>query len=76
MRLRSTPMNQRKVIPVKGTRFSARRTQFRKEGPASHKPGSVGSAGTASLINTKLIIYSTANMMPLIATIRGGDGTG
>ena len=75
MRLRSTAMNQRNAIPVKGTRFSAMRTQFRKAGSASHTPGSVGSAGTASRMSTRLTIYSTEKMMPLIATTRGGDGT-
>ena len=67
-------MNQRNAIPVNGIRFRATRTQSRKRASASHSPGSVGSAVTASRMSTRLRIYNTEKVMPLMATPGGGAG--
>ena len=74
MWLRRTAINHRNAIPVNGTRFKDIETQSRKAGSESHTPGSFGSAGAAKRISTRLAIKSPEKTIPLVATIRGGDG--
>jgi hypothetical protein len=70
-RSRSTPTNQRKPIPAKGTRPIANRTASRRELSESHFPASSGSAGMAVWIRTSATVKRIENAMPARAADRG-----
>ena len=67
-RSRTTPMNQRKAMPAKGSRLSATWTGLAS--PASHPPASCGSAGMERRTSTRLTMSSRAKRMPATAVAR------
>ena len=64
-------MNQRKAIPVKGTRLRARKAMRRCPGLASQKPGSDEWAAGARRSRTSVVVSSRVKTMPATAAARG-----
>lgn len=69
IRSRSTPMNQRKAIPAKGTRFSASATFH--DCPPSHSPGSRGCRRSVCRTSETATSSRTENRMPATAAALG-----
>ena len=71
IRSRTTPMNHKKAMPAKGTRFSAMTTARRRAGSVSHAPDVAGSEGAETVMRMRARPSSSEKRMPAAAAARG-----